>query len=173
MHSLPGGEKFIANAIEYVSLVQDGLAAILYTNVKQTDYIYFEQDQKLNYHTLFSLGQLTSNVDIWKDCPESTLPKFSNLSLDMFLDFAIECCSALQFLHENGVVHGELRASAFQCGYATSGRNTNQLFAKVWDFGGGLNSYEELLLTSSRWRSWISAANNNDAAPNGNNSNNI
>lgn len=163
MHSLPGGEKFIANAIEYVSLVQDGLAAILYTNVKQTDYIYFEQDQKLNYHTLFSLGQLTSNVDIWKDCPESTLPKFSNLSLDMFLDFAIECCSALQFLHENGVVHGELRPSAFQCGYGPD----EKLQVKIWNFGGGLNSYEELLLTSSRWRSFMATT---DGSSNTNNS---
>lgn len=153
--------------------MQDGLAALLYTNVKPTDYIYFEQDQSPNYFSLSSLSKLTNSCDVWKDFPHDPIPKCNEFTFDVFLTFAIECCSVLQFLHENGVVHGELRASAFQCGYATSGRNTNQLFAKVWDFGGGLNSYEELLLTSSRWRSWISAANNNDAAPNGNNSNNI
>lgn len=166
MHSLPGGEKFVANATEYVSLVQDGLAAIIYSNVKQSDCIYFEQDQKLRYQSLYSLGQLTNAGDLWKDPPESSIPEFVNSSLDMFLDFAIECCSALQFLHENGVVHGELRPSAFQCG-----NTEGKLQVKIWNFGGGLNSYEELLLTSSRWRSFMattdgsSNTNNNSLIP--------
>ncbi|KAI7874264.1 uncharacterized protein EV154DRAFT_486946 [Mucor mucedo] len=162
MHSLAGGEQFIADATEYVSLVQDGLAAIIYSNVKQTDCIYFEQDQKLKYQSLYSLGQLTNTGDFWKVPVESCIPRFINSSLDMFLDFAIECCSALQFLHENGVVHGELRPSAFQCGY-TDGK----LQVKIWNFGGGLNSYEELLLTSSRWRSFMATT---DGSSNTNNS---
>lgn len=162
LYSLAGGDKFIANATEYVSLVQDGLAAIIYSNVKQTDCIYFGQDQQLNYHSLCSLGQLTNNADIWDHCKDSCTPKFIHPSLDTFLDFAIECCSALQFLHENGVVHGELRPSAFQCGYADG-----KLQVKIWNFGGGLNSYEELLLTSSRWRSFMATT---DGSSNTNNS---
>jgi serine/threonine protein kinase len=167
LYSLPGGEKYVPNVVEYVSLVQDGLAALLYTDVNPSDYIYFEQDSSMNYFTLSSLSQLTHDFDIWKDYPHDPLPNCNEITLDVFLTFAIECCSALQFLHENGVVHGELRPSAFQCRYNAKDET---LSAKVWNFGGGLNSYEELLLTSSRWRSWMSTS---EGSGNSNGSNNL
>ncbi|GAA5806716.1 hypothetical protein MFLAVUS_000064 [Mucor flavus] len=151
LHALPGGAKYVTNAMEYVSLVQDGLAAIIYTDINPTDYLYFYQDQHMNYYTLYSLSQRTNNVSIWKDHPSTSIPPCNQITLDRFLNFATECCSSLQFLHENGVVHGELRPCAFQCGYTAEGN----LEAKIWNFGGGLNSYEELLLTSSRWRSFM------------------
>lgn len=158
LYSLPGGTKYVPNAIEYISLVQDGLAALLYADIQPNDYIYFEQHQKTNYFTLHSLTILANNSDIW-DQDVVLAPKCNEITLDVFLTFAIECCSALQFLHENGVIHGELRPSSFQCIYDVDGN----ISTKVWNFGGGLNSYEELLLTSSRWRSFMSNENNNNA----------
>lgn len=147
------------NAMEYVSLVQDGLAALLYTDIEPNDYIYFEQHQKTNYFTLHSLTLLTNNYDVWGQ-DVVPIPKCNDITLPVFLTFAVECCSALQFLHENGVIHGELRPSAFHC---RSDENGN-ISTKVWNFGGGLNSYEELLLTSSRWRSFMSNENNSGSA---------
>lgn len=157
LYSLPGGNKYVPNAIEYVSLVQDGLAALLYTDVQPFDYIYFEQDHKVDYFTLYSLSSFTIKQDIWSNDLEP-LAKCTEITLESFLNFAIECCSALQFLHENGVIHGELRPSAFHCVY---NQETRDFGAKVWNFGGGLNSYEELLLTSPRWRSFMSNDNSN------------
>lgn len=157
LYSLPGGTKYVPNAIEYVSLVQDGLAALLYTDIQPNDYLYFEQCQKTNYFTLHSLTLMTNNYDVWGQ-DVLPIPKCNDITLDVFLTFAVECCSALQFLHENGVIHGELRPSAFHCRSDGQGN----ISTKVWNFGGGLNSYEELLLTSSRWRSFMS--NENSAA---------
>ncbi|KAF1803065.1 hypothetical protein FB192DRAFT_1421030 [Mucor lusitanicus] len=153
LYSLPGGTKYVPNAIEYVSLVQDGLAALLYTDIQPNDYLYFEQCQKTNYFTLHSLTLMTNNYDVWGQ-DVLPIPKCNDITLDVFLTFAVECCSALQFLHENGVIHGELRPSAFHCRSDGQGN----ISTKVWNFGGGLNSYEELLLTSSRWRSSTSNA---------------
>lgn len=167
LFSTPGGENFVPNAIEYISLVQDGLAAILYADITPNDYIYFEQDKKMNYFTLFSLAQITHNMDIWNiDDVTPIQKKCNDITVDIFLTFAVECCSALQFLHENGFVHGELRPSAFQVGYTPEGK----ISTKVWNFGGGLNSYEELLLTSSRWRSYMSTS---DVSSNTNNNTNL
>ncbi|RCI03442.1 hypothetical protein CU098_009048, partial [Rhizopus stolonifer] len=126
LYSLPSGDKYVPNAIEYVSLVQDGLAALLYTDIEPNDYIYIEQQQTANYFTLYSLTQMT-HVNVWKDHqPEPRC----QVNMDVFLLLAIECCSALQFLHENGVVHGELRPSAFQFRYTP---NKQQLIAKTVD----------------------------------------
>lgn len=149
---MPGGNKYVLNAVEYVSLVQDGLAALLYTDVQPSDCIYFQQDHKIDYHTLYSLCSLTTKQDIWTKDLEP-LAKSKELTLDAFLNFAVECCSALQFLHENGVIHGELRPSAFQYVY---NQESQSFGAKVWNFGDGLHSYEELLLTTSRWKSFMS-----------------
>ncbi|KAI9486524.1 MAG: hypothetical protein EXX96DRAFT_549376 [Benjaminiella poitrasii] len=160
LYSLPNGHKYIPNAIEYVSLVQDGLAALLYEDIYPNDYIYFEHQHKRHYFTLLALSQITNDVEIWNN--HTPISKCNEISLDNFLNFAIECCSALQFLHENGVVHGELRPSAFQCTYDRD----QKLRTKVWNFGGGLNSYEELLLTTSIWRSFMSENYNNNTNPN-------
>ncbi|CEP16554.1 hypothetical protein [Parasitella parasitica] len=151
LYALPGGTRVVPNAIEYVSLIQDGLAALLYADIQPNDYIYFEQHHRTHYFTLHSLSMMTHSGDLW-DEDTVPAPKCNEITLDMFLTFAIECCSALQFLHENGVIHGELRPSAFQCIRGADG----SISTKVWNFGGGLNSYEELLLTSSRWRSFMS-----------------
>lgn len=112
----------------------------------------------MSYFSLYSLSQLTNTTDIWDNIIQPA-PQFDQMTLDEFLNFAIECCSSLQFLHENGVIHGELRPSAFQCGYTAEGK----LEAKIWNFGGGLNSYEELLLTSSRWRSFMATTDNTNS----------
>ncbi|KAI8980390.1 hypothetical protein BDB01DRAFT_851685 [Pilobolus umbonatus] len=139
---LPDGKKYIAHAIDYISLVQDGLAAIIYADINPMDYFYLEK-QETKFQSLFTLS------DVWSDtlpCP----PADCTMRLGEFLSFSIECCSALQFLHENGVTHGELRPSAFQ--YLL---REDQPYAKVWNFGSGLRSYEDLLLTSSRWRSYM------------------
>ncbi|KAI8372185.1 hypothetical protein BD560DRAFT_434473 [Blakeslea trispora] len=155
LYSITSGEKYVPNAIEYVSLVQDGLAALLYTDIEPNDYIYFEQDLAPNYFSLYNLAQLTAMTHLWQDRkPEADC---NDITFELFLRFAIECCSTLQFLHENGVVHGELRPSAFLL------RHTNhELTSKIWNFGGGLNSYEELLLTTSKWRSYMSHNNHNE-----------
>lgn len=158
LYSSPGGDRFVPNAIEYISLVQDGLAALIYSDVKPNDFFYFEQDNNINYFTLASLAQRTTTQynAIWTQDQLDAIkkPKCNEVTLNVFLTFAVECCSALQFLHENGFVHGELRPSAFQVGHESD----EEITAKVWNFGGGLNSYEELLLTSSRWRSFMSTS---------------
>lgn len=148
---MPDGPNYIPKAIEYVSLAQDGLAALIYTDIQPDDCIYFEYQHKANYQTLYFLTKLMGNHDIWNNAHSSMISGFHQISLESFLGFSIECSSALQFLHENGIIHGELRPSAFLCR-----RNSTCISAKLWNFGEGLNSYEELLLTTSRWRSFMS-----------------
>ncbi|KAI9272442.1 hypothetical protein BY458DRAFT_586342 [Sporodiniella umbellata] len=127
--------NYIPHAVEYISLSQKGLAALLYTDLKSSDFLYF----KHNYQSLFSNSALSDKTLAWPCKP---------FTLDIFLKFAIECCSALQFLHENGVIHGELRPSAFYCDY---NQDLEKIETKIWNFGGGLKSYEDLLL--NRWKS--------------------
>lgn len=164
IYNLPDGPEYIPKAVEYISLVQDGLAALLYTDFQPNDCIYFEDQQKATYYSLYYLSELSNNTDIWPQTP-SFSPNCKNVTLDQFLKLSISCSSALQFLHENGIVHGELRPSAFICSHDP---DQDIIRTKVWNFGDGLNSYEELLLTSSRWRSFMS----NDNMNNSNNNNN-
>ena len=74
------------------------------------------------------------------------------IDIETFLNFAVECCSCLQLLHANGIIHGELRSSAFHW-YKNS-----SMTVKIWNFGAGLKSYEDILLTSSGWRRAVLAA---------------
>ena len=62
-----------------------------------------------------------------------------------FLRFAIKCTDCLEFIHRHGVVHGELRLSAFQW----NGNDDSPV--KMWNFGAGLKSLETYL-TSKGWR---------------------
>lgn len=139
--------KYVPHAIEYISLSQKGLAAILYTDVQHDNFLY----SKHNYQSLYSIGTLSDN-NIW---PTEKKPRpCKPFTLDIFLKFAIECCSALQFLHENSVIHGELRPSTFYCHHD---QDLEVIETKIWNFGGGLKSYEDLLL--NRWQSLITNEN--------------
>ncbi|CAO3682903.1 unnamed protein product [Rhizopus stolonifer] len=139
--------KYVSHAIEYISLSQKGLAAILYTDVQHDHFFY----SKHNYQSLYSISTLSDN-NIW---PTEKKPRpCKTFTLDIFLKFAIECCSALQFLHENGVIHGELRPSTFYCHHD---QDLEVIETKIWNFGGGLKLYEDLLL--NRWQSLINNEN--------------
>ncbi|KAI8379176.1 uncharacterized protein BYT42DRAFT_316414 [Radiomyces spectabilis] len=123
LYAQPDGPNYIPKVIELVSLVKDGLTALIY-----------EDQGPCNAIVPSLLGLDPYNTDSTAYRPPT---------VDEFLEFAIECCSCLHFAHANGVVHAELRPVAFQW------RKELQS-VKIWNFGAGLKSYEELLLSS--WR---------------------
>ncbi|KAF7721740.1 hypothetical protein EC973_004178 [Apophysomyces ossiformis] len=162
LYAQADGKKYIPEVVELISLPQDGLTALIYADYGANDLSYLEQryfshyrlsvsaptspakdnDDDPNYHDNDGLGTSTA------DNPSNPL-----FDLETFLSFAIECCSCLQFLHANGIIHGELRPSAFHWR-----RQKDGITVKIWNFGAGLRSYEEILLTSSGWRRAVMAA---------------
>ncbi|KAI9029591.1 hypothetical protein CLU79DRAFT_734877 [Phycomyces nitens] len=58
--------------------------------------------------------------------------------IESFMKFAIDASRSLHFLHANNIIHGELRPSSFQ---------VNKDTTRIWNFGSGLRSYEDILLT--------------------------
>lgn len=151
LYALPEGPRYVPHAIDFISLVQDGLSALIYVDIEPMDFLYFECDNKAGY---YSIAKLPFHEPLWDQNP-TVFSQESLVDLPTFLSFAIETCSALQFLHENGVIHGELRPTAFQC---VSHRDPNHfpiISSKIWNFGGGSKSYEEFLLKSSRWKAFM------------------
>ncbi|KAI8994848.1 kinase-like domain-containing protein [Pilobolus umbonatus] len=65
------------------------------------------------------------------------------LTVEKFLDFAIQCCNCLETVHKNQIVHGEIKLNAFLWP-----DNNN---VKIWNFGSGSRSLETSL-TSEGWR---------------------
>lgn len=129
LYAQPDGSRYIPQVLELVSLAQDGLSALVYSNDDdENDDTTVEDDSKSPFAE--------------ENCPI--------LDIKCFLTFAIECCSCLQFLHANSIVHGELRPSAF--------RWTTPDKVKIWNFGAGLKSYEDMLLTGFGWRRAMMAA---------------
>lgn len=68
------------------------------------------------------------------------------LSLDSFLDFAIQCCNCLETIHKQQIVHGEIKLNAF----LWPAKST----VKIWNFGSGSKSLE-MSLTSEGWRKTV------------------
>ncbi|CAO3595489.1 unnamed protein product [Absidia cylindrospora] len=68
------------------------------------------------------------------------------MTLSSFLDFAIQCCDCLEFIHKHQIVHGEIRLNALL--WAENKK------VKLWSLGSGSRSVENNL-TSDRWRKTV------------------
>ncbi|KAL0077410.1 hypothetical protein J3Q64DRAFT_1665729, partial [Phycomyces blakesleeanus] len=78
------------------------------------------------------------------ETPNLELPTtFENI--ESFMTFAIFACRSLHFLHANNIIHGELRPSSFQT-------NNSKDITRIWNFGSGMRSYEDILLTGPGWK---------------------
>ncbi|ORX58155.1 hypothetical protein DM01DRAFT_1219791 [Hesseltinella vesiculosa] len=80
------------------------------------------------------------------DTDPVVIPKHPMLDLVSFLQFAIQCCNCLEFIHKHQIVHGEVRLSAFLWHKDHS--------VKLWNFGSGSRSLEANL-TSEGWRKTV------------------
>ncbi|KAI9257050.1 hypothetical protein EDC94DRAFT_564880 [Helicostylum pulchrum] len=86
-----------------------------------------------------------------KDTPEINLEQEQTLNnakeqsvpLDMFLEFAIQCCDCLEMIHKHQIVHGEIKLNAFLW--------PDNKRVKIWNFGSGSRSLE-MSFTSEGWR---------------------
>ncbi|KAI8138810.1 hypothetical protein BJV82DRAFT_522892 [Fennellomyces sp. T-0311] len=72
----------------------------------------------------------------------------TSYDLCTFLQFAIKSTDCLDFSHKCGVIHGEIRLSAFQWDGSDEGH------VKMWNFGSGSKSLETYL-TSKGWRKTV------------------
>lgn len=139
LHAQPDGNRYIPQVLELVTLTQDGLCALVYSNDDDNE---DNDDDNSKDNTPKNSQDDVKPPFIEENCPI--------LDIKCFLTFAIECCSCLQFLHANSIVHGELRPSAFR--WITPDK------VKIWNFGAGLKSYEDRLLTVFGWRRAMMAA---------------
>ncbi|KAI8334588.1 hypothetical protein BC941DRAFT_431619 [Chlamydoabsidia padenii] len=69
-----------------------------------------------------------------------------SMSLVSFLDFAVQCCDCLEFIHKHQIVHGEIRLDSF----LWPENNT----VKLWNFGPGSQSLETNF-TAEGWRKTV------------------
>ncbi|CAO3599544.1 unnamed protein product [Absidia cylindrospora] len=74
---------------------------------------------------------------------EPTMILSPSMDLDVFLDFAIQCCNCLEFIHKHQIVHGEIKLNALLWPENST--------VKLWNFGSGSRSLETNL-TSEGWR---------------------
>ncbi|KAG0735771.1 hypothetical protein G6F22_012436 [Rhizopus arrhizus] len=75
---------------------------------------------------------------------EQHQPQF--MSLEMFLNFAVQCCNCLEMIHKHQIIHGEIKMNAFLWPKDQS--------VKIWNFGSGARSLETSL-TSEGWRKTV------------------
>ncbi|CAO3684365.1 unnamed protein product [Rhizopus stolonifer] len=68
------------------------------------------------------------------------------MSLDNFLNFAIQCCNCLEMIHKHQIIHGEIKLNAFLW--------SKEQAVKIWNFGSGARSLETSL-TSEGWRKTV------------------
>ena len=162
LYSQPDGKRYIPQVVELVTLSQDGLTALIYADKgANDDLVYLEQRFFSHYRLSVSSPPLQHGRP---SSPINTSPIPTACSYNPLIDihtclkFAIECCSCLQLLHSNGIIHGELRPSAFH--WHTT--DDDGITVKIWNFGAGLKSYEDMLLTSSGWRRAVMAAATHD-----------
>jgi serine/threonine protein kinase len=92
--------------------------------------------------------QPTTTSELLQYQEQLTLPSKQpqHLSLDSFLDFAIQCCNCLEIIHKQQIVHGEIKLNAFL--WPTDSA------VKIWNFGSGSRSFE-MNLTSEGWRKTV------------------
>ncbi|KAI9243547.1 hypothetical protein BDA99DRAFT_530153 [Phascolomyces articulosus] len=168
LYAQPDGKRYIPQVVELQSLPQDGLTALIYADKgPSSDDLTYQEQRYFSHYSLWVTSPTTDDVNKQlKDGPEEVVgteqsqpqqqpPQgISSLLVDIetFLNFAVECCSCLQLLHANGIIHGELRPSAFHW------HKNSSMTVKIWNFGAGLKSYEDILLTSSGWRRAVMAA---------------
>ncbi|KAI9276579.1 hypothetical protein BY458DRAFT_585506 [Sporodiniella umbellata] len=78
--------------------------------------------------------------------PSGKQYKSQCMSLNGFLNFAIQCCDCLEMIHKHQIIHGEIKLNAFL--------QSNEKAVKIWNFGSGARSLETSL-TSEGWRKTI------------------
>ncbi|KAI8145982.1 hypothetical protein BJV82DRAFT_31161 [Fennellomyces sp. T-0311] len=151
LYAQPDGKRYIPQVVELVTLPQDGLTALIYADKGNDDDV--EQRYFSHYRLWVTSPTASEDEDTCKQLKEDHECSSSPLiDIETFLNFAVECCSCLQLLHANGIIHGELRPSAFHW------HKNSSLTVKIWNFGAGLKSYEDILLTTSGWRRAVMAA---------------
>ncbi|KAI8090060.1 uncharacterized protein BX664DRAFT_281490 [Halteromyces radiatus] len=134
LYRLPEADQLLSQPLEKVNLPQ-GLIAIIFRyegtnrldNCQPND-LY--SDQSTEESTLISLSSTSSPC----------------LELESFLEFAIQCCDCLEFIHKHQIVHGEIKLNAFLWPEKST--------VKLWNFGSGSRSLETNL-TSEGWRKTV------------------
>ncbi|KAI9318740.1 hypothetical protein BX666DRAFT_2026165 [Dichotomocladium elegans] len=169
--SQPDGKRYSPTVVDLVSLAKDGLTALIYLD-QTVRHIPLTTQRLFSHYRLtfdppppFPLLHETREQE--KESASMSSPETAQLhpetpgititstlrEVGLFLEFAIEACSCLQLLHANGIMHGEIRPSAFYWWF-----QEGKIRAKIINYGSGLRSYEDLLLTSSGWRRAVMAA---------------
>ncbi|KAI7857581.1 hypothetical protein BDC45DRAFT_566037 [Circinella umbellata] len=161
LYAQPDGKRYIPQVIDLHSLPQDGLTALIYADKDSEDDLACLEQRYFSHYRLWvtspptSTDESDSNKELKEESGEQSSTTSSAtplIDIETFLNFAVECCSCLQLLHANGIIHGELRPSAFHW------HKNDSMTVKIWNFGAGLKSYEDILLTSSGWRRAVLAA---------------
>ncbi|CAO3645324.1 unnamed protein product [Mucor hiemalis] len=86
------------------------------------------------------------NLDLLHHQQQLPISNNHSISLESFLNFAIQCCNCLEMIHKQQIVHGEIKLNAF----LWPENNT----VKIWNFGSGSKSLE-MSLTSEGWRKTV------------------
>ncbi|KAI9489290.1 hypothetical protein BDB00DRAFT_843739 [Zychaea mexicana] len=182
LYTQPDGKRYIPQVVELQSLPQDGLTALIYADKGASEDLTYAEQRYFSHYRLWVTSPTTddmnkqlkeevsteseeeatttttdgahseSNIDDNSDKCNNGSSSSPLLDIETFLNFAVECCSCLQLLHANGIIHGELRPSAFHW------HKNSSMTVKIWNFGAGLKSFEDILLTSSGWRRAVMAA---------------
>ncbi|KAI9307663.1 hypothetical protein BJ944DRAFT_261543 [Cunninghamella echinulata] len=130
LYGLPGSDQLLNQPIEKINLFNGYMAII------------FKYDGKNRLDTCQQ--NLSFNADHYSDTnPTINNNHHSYMGLDSFLDFAIQCCDCLEFIHKHQIVHGEIKLNAFLW--------PENNHVKLWNFGSGSRSLETNF-TSKGWR---------------------
>ncbi|KAI8148772.1 hypothetical protein BJV82DRAFT_198053 [Fennellomyces sp. T-0311] len=162
LYQYKDGSSYIVRPLEYINM-PSGLTVAIYADEGQS---YLKQDaydstpkssvgggsdeasttgsdnSSVNTFRSWVRSRRDRPYDAFDDNGHSSAPTYD---LCTFLRFAIKCTDCLEFIHRHGVVHGELKLSAFQW------NGSDDSPVKMWNFGSGAKSLETYL-TSKGWR---------------------
>ncbi|KAI8329760.1 hypothetical protein BC941DRAFT_476131 [Chlamydoabsidia padenii] len=135
LYRFPEAQQLLSQPLEKVNLPH-GLIAIIFKydganrlDACQPDLTQYTDQQQ----------QQSSSEETRSRTPPS-------IDLDSFLDFAIQCCNCLEFIHKHQIVHGEIKLNALLWPENST--------VKLWNFGSGSRSLETNL-TSEGWRKTV------------------
>ncbi|CAO3647909.1 unnamed protein product [Cunninghamella blakesleeana] len=126
LYGLTGSTQLLNQPIEKINLFNGYMAII------------FKYDGKNRLGTCQQ--NLSFNTDHYDQPPVND---HSFMDLATFLDFAIQCCDCLEFIHKHQIVHGEIKLNAFLW--------PENNHVKLWNFGSGSRSLGTNF-TSEGWR---------------------
>lgn len=149
----------LVRPIQFVSL-PSGLRVAIYANEGDAlgQHLVSENDTCTTTTTTTTTTELcsSSTTDTTTTTTTSKQPcPFASYIDDIgeFLRLAIQCTDCLEFIHRHGVIHGEIRPTAFQ--WVDDGNKTR---LKLWNFGSASKPLDTYLTTEG----WRRAANSKE-----------